>query len=76
MGRRNLTGNDSLQVCVSFEPSRISRGCLERAYELLVPIKGYLKKEPMDPGDESRSDTCRKGWLNAYDPGSHLCARF
>lgn len=73
MGRNSLEEDDRLRVCVSFEESRISRGCLEWAYELLVPIRGYLRDGPRDRSNEN-SDY-RKGWSNAYNPGSDLCAR-
>jgi hypothetical protein len=71
MGRSSVTEDDGLRVCVSFEESRISRGCLEWAYELLVPVRGCLRDGPRDRSDEN-SDY-RKG--RSYDPGSDLCAR-
>lgn len=71
MGRNSLTEDDRLRVCVSFEESRVSRGCLEWAYELLVPIRGYLRDGPGDRSDENND--YRKGY--SYDPGSDLCAR-
>lgn len=41
-GRRK----QKLTILVSFEPSRLGRAALEKAYELVAPIHGMAQREP------------------------------
>ena len=38
MARRARTHNIVLEICVTFEPSRVSAACIAQAYEQVVPI--------------------------------------
>jgi hypothetical protein len=38
MARRERTHNMVLEICVTFEPSRVSSACVAQAYEEVVPI--------------------------------------
>jgi hypothetical protein len=49
VARRGRTGSTSLEVRITFEPSRVSPACVAQAYERVVPITRRLAPQVRAP---------------------------
>ena len=49
VARRGRTGNSTLEVRITFEPSRVSPVCVAQAYERVVPITRRPTPQTLPP---------------------------
>src|SRR6058998_2244441 len=54
VARRDRTGSITLEVRITFEPSRVSPACVTQAYERVVPIT----RRPTAPALSARPTAC------------------